>query len=79
MAMAGKMWYNVYMTYFGNGPTLKEAFPWLRDDETRIERILTVTEVNSVIEGLPPLQEDTRQKIRQHLSAMSAQASTPAG
>jgi hypothetical protein len=57
---------------------LKEAFPWLRDDEARIERILTVTEVNSVIEGLPPFQEDTRQKIRQHLSVMSVQVSTPA-
>ena len=67
------------MTNFGNGPTLKEAFPWLRDDEARIERILTVTEVNSVIEGLPPLQEDTRQKIRQHLTGMSVQASAPAG
>jgi hypothetical protein len=65
------------MVNFGNGPTLKEAFPWLRDNEARIERILAVTEVNSVIEGLPPLQEDTRQKIRQHLNAMSVQASAP--
>jgi len=67
------------MTNFGNGPTLKEAFPWLRDDEARIEQILTVTEVNSVIEGLPPLQEDIRQKIKQHLTLMSVQSSTSAG
>ena len=67
------------MTNLGNGPTLKEAFPWLRDDEARIEQILTVTEVNSVIEGLPPLQEDIRQKIKQHLTLMSVQSSTPAG
>jgi len=63
---------------FGNGPTLKEAFPWLRDDDARIERILTVTEINSVIEGLPPLREDARQKIRQILTGMSERASAPA-
>lgn len=67
----------MYMTNFGNGPTLKDAFPWLRDDEARIERIITVTEINSVIEGLPPLQDDTRQKIRQRLSVLSAQGSVP--
>jgi len=65
------------MMNFGNGPTLKEAFPWLHDDDARIERILTVTEINSVIEGLPPLQEDLRQKIRHRLTVMSERASTP--
>jgi hypothetical protein len=58
--------YNGYMADFGKGPTLKEAFPWLRDD-ARIERIPTVTEINSVIEGLPPLDAETRQKIRRRL------------
>jgi hypothetical protein len=67
------------MTNFGNGPTLKEAFPWLRDDDARIERILTVTEVNSVIEGLPPLEEEIREKIRQYLTGLSGHASAPAG
>jgi coenzyme F420-reducing hydrogenase gamma subunit len=67
------------MTNFGNGPTLKETFPWLRDDDARIERILTVTEVNSVIEGLPPLKEEIREKIKQYLKGLSGPVPTPAG
>jgi hypothetical protein len=43
------------MMDFGKGPTLKEASPHLRNDQPRIEQILTVTEINSVAEGLPPL------------------------
>ena len=37
----------------GKGPTLTEANPWLRDEAERIERILDVSERDSVIEGLP--------------------------
>ena len=48
------------MTDFGKGPTLAEANPWLRDEAERIERILDVTERDSVIEGLPPFSEETR-------------------
>ena len=49
---------------FGKGPTLIEAFAWLRDDAERVERILDVVERNSVIEGLPPFGEDMRRRIR---------------
>jgi len=66
------------MVDFGKGPTLKEAFSWLRDDSARIEQILTVTEINSVIEGLPPLREETRQQIRRRLTVLSERASAPA-
>jgi hypothetical protein len=59
------------MTDFGKGPTLKEASPHLRDDQTRIERILTVTETDSAIEGLPPFDEETRERIRAHLTQLS--------
>jgi hypothetical protein len=52
------------MTDFGKGPTLKEASPWLRDSAARIEQILAVTEINSVLEGLPPFQDETRARIR---------------
>ena len=65
------------MTSFGNGPTLKDASPYLRDDKLRIERILTVTEINSVTEGLPPFQEETRERIRQALKAPSVPALKP--
>ena len=41
------------MENFGKGPTLKEASAELRDDKLRIERILTVTETDSVIEAPP--------------------------
>lgn len=66
------------MRDFGNGPTLKEAFPWLQDDNARIDRILTVTEINSMIEGLPPLQEETRRRIRERLIALAERAPAPA-
>lgn len=59
------------MTDFGKGPTLRQASPWLQDDAARIERIITVTEVNSVVEGLPPLQEETRERLRQRLTSLS--------
>lgn len=66
------------MTDFGKGPTLKDASPWLRDEAERIEHILAVTETDSVIEGLPPFQEETRELIRQHLTTLAAPVPTPA-
>ncbi len=59
------------MKDFGKGPTLKEASPHLRDDQARFDRILTVAETDSVIEGLPPFQEETRQQIRQRLTQLA--------
>ncbi len=59
------------MTDFGKGPTLTQANPWLQDEAERIERILDVTERNSVIEGLPPLSEETRERLRKELTAGS--------
>ena len=61
---------------FGKGPTLIEAFPWLRDDAERIERIMDVVERNSVIEGLPPFGEDMRRRVR---AILGAPISVPAG
>ena len=66
------------MTDFGKGLTLKEACGWLRDDRARLDRILEVVERDSVIEGLPPLQESTRQQFRRNLAAISANQSEPA-
>ncbi len=65
------------MTDFGKGPTLIEANPWLRDEAERIERILEVTERNSVIEGLPPLSDETRERLREELTAGSELAQAP--
>ena len=62
---------------FGKGPTLKEASPRLRDDRARIERILTVTEINSVAEGLPPFDEETRIRLRERLTRLSSPAPGP--
>lgn len=59
------------MTPSGKGPTLKESCRWLRDDAERRRRILDVIERNSVIEGLPPLREETRARILAELEAMS--------
>jgi hypothetical protein len=65
------------MTDFGKGPTLAEANPWLRDETERGERILDVTERNSVIEGLPPLSKETRERLRSELTARSERARAP--
>lgn len=62
------------MILLGKGPTLKEACPWLQDDARRYEQILDVTERDSVIEGLPPLQEKTRQRILRQLETIAATA-----
>jgi hypothetical protein len=65
------------MMDFGKGPTLKEASPWLRDNEARIEQILVVTEINSVAEGLPPFQDETRERIRRRLREFAAPSPRP--
>lgn len=62
------------MKDFGSGPTLREACHWLADDAQRRARILDVTERNSVIEGLPPFQDETRRKILADLAAMAGSA-----
>jgi len=62
---------------FGTGPTLREACPWLQDDRARRERILDVTERNSVIEGLPPFQEETRRRIMAELQALPVPSPAP--
>ena len=71
-------WYNFSMNDFGRGPTLKEGSPWLQNDQERIERILTVAETDSVIEGLPPFQEETRERLRERLTSLGGPAPKPA-
>jgi fido (protein-threonine AMPylation protein) len=53
------------------------ACPWLRDDASCRQRILDVTERNSVIEGLPPFRQETRERILAELEAMSEPAAMP--
>ena len=55
------------MNDFGKGPTLEEGCPSLRDEDERVARILDVVDRNSVIEGLPPLEEGTRERLRTRL------------
>lgn len=62
---------------FGTGPTLKDACPWLQDDQARHERILDVAERNSVIEGLPPFQEDTRRRLMAELQGLAPPQTAP--
>jgi hypothetical protein len=71
------MWYNMATMKLGTGPALKDVCPWLLDDAARHALILDVTERNSVIEGLPPLREETRQKILADLTAISAPPPAP--
>ena len=58
----------------GSGPSLIDTSPWLRDPAERHRRILDVAERNSVIEGLPPFTDETREKIRAELESLSAAA-----
>ena len=46
---------------FGNGQTLRQFSKYLRDPKERSERILDVTERNSVIEGLPRISKKRKQ------------------
>ena len=64
----------------GSGPSLIDSSPWLRDRAERHRRILDVAERNSVIEGLPPFTDQTREKIRAELESLSSAepASVPA-
>jgi len=62
---------------FGKGPPVAQANPWLRDEAERIERILDVTERNSVIEGLPALSEEMRERLRRELTAGSELVRAP--
>ena len=66
------------MNDFGKGPTLKEGSPWLQDEKERIDRILTVAENDSVIEGLPPFGEETRRQLRERLTSLAEPAPKPA-
>jgi hypothetical protein len=59
------------MSDFGNGPSLRSICPWLKDTAERHRRILDVTERNSVIEGLPPFDDETRRRILGQLEAIS--------
>lgn len=65
------------MKDFGKGPTLREASPRLRDDRERIERILTVAEINSIIAGLPPFTEEMRDRLRDRLMRSSSPGPAP--
>lgn len=69
------------MTEFGSGPTLQQACPWLQEAGARHQRILEVTERDSVIEGLPPFRAETRARILKRLQEFSESASpaAPAG
>ena len=62
----------------GVGPTLIDACPWLRDEKARHERILDVAERNSVIEGLPPFQEETRRRLMAELQVLAGPPPAPA-
>lgn len=63
---------------FGTGPKLKDACRWLQNDQARREQIMDVAERNSVIEGLPPFQEETRQRLMKELKDLLAQQLKPA-
>ncbi len=66
------------MNDFGKGPTLEQACPALRNEAERVERILDVTERNSVIEGLPPFSEELRDKLRRELTGDFSRRPAPA-
>ena len=79
LAMGGtpQIWYNNDMNSLGKGAILKDAFPGLRNDDSRIEQILTVAETDSVIEGLPPFDEEIRNRLRQQLKDRCGLCPTP--
>ncbi len=58
----------------GEGSMLQDGCPWLQNEEERIERILDVVERNSVIEGLPRFDEETRQRLKERLKDGSVRA-----
>lgn len=64
--------YNARVNPSKQSPTLLEACPWLHDDAARHTLILEVTESSSVIAGLPPFDEETRQRILRQLQDLAA-------
>jgi hypothetical protein len=54
----------------GTGPAWKHACPCLRDGDERPRRIIGVTEAVSVVEGSPPIREETRRGIAEQLMAI---------
>lgn len=62
------------MIKFGQGQPLTETSPWLRNRVARIERILTVVETNSVIEGLPAFSDEMRARLRVRLISLAVPA-----
>jgi hypothetical protein len=55
---------------FGKGQTLRQFSKYLRDPKERTERIVDVTERNSVIEGLPRLTPKRRQGLLRRLKRL---------
>lgn len=55
---------------------MAEATPWLQDEARQAERILDVVERNSIIEGLPPFSDETRESLRRELMTASELAPT---
>jgi hypothetical protein len=66
------------MNDFGQAPILQEHCPFLRDDAERVDRILDVVERNSLIEGLPPLSNELRERLRRQLLDTTGPRPTPA-
>ena len=50
---------------FGNGPSLKEVY--FSDTNLRFNKIIQVVEINSIMEGLPPLDSLTKRIIYANL------------
>ena len=57
------------MFNFGKGPRLIDANPWLCDKAKRIEHIIEVAEINSVMEGLPSFTDELKERLRIELRA----------
>jgi hypothetical protein len=51
-------------------PALKQACRWLRDGDEHPRRIICVTEPDGVIEGLPPIHEQTGCRIAKQFMAI---------
>lgn len=60
----------------GVGPSLRHSSPYLRDESECIARILDVVERNSMMEGLPALDQGLRQTIRRELQVILRGAAT---
>jgi hypothetical protein len=49
--------------------SLLESSPWLRDPVERADRLLDVAESDGIIEGLPPLTPETRERLHKFLAS----------